>query len=459
MLWDYDCYGRLPGHIDALDVGAFTARGELMSVAAAKEFFLLTEWSEGATYHKDLERMAGATKPTALDRKRTGALAGYLADIHRVKQADPQLYRRRLRELLGHGECIMGLTDSYPDRFAFITEDLLQRIEVACNVWRWRLRSRHARLSQVHGDFHPWNVLFRHGTDFSVLDRSRGEWGEPADDVTSMSINYLFFSLCRHGTLRGALEVAFHSFWETYLARSRDHEVLEATAPFFRVSRVGAGESALVSETHRDRAAENLPVHRECPGDGALRPGGCEPLLRMSDVMTRTPFAIWLTGLPASGKSSIVARLVPRLESLGSPVEVLESDAVRRMLTPEASYSHEERDLFYRALAFMGSRLVAHGVSVIFDATASRREYREFARSLIPRLLEISIECPLEVCMQRDKKGTYKRGLEGGSSTVPGLQAPYEAPVSPALAIDTTVVSPDAAAERILELIRSPLRS
>lgn len=233
MLWDYDCYGRLPGHIDALDVGAFTARDELISVAAAKEFFLLTEWSEGATYHKDLERMAGATKPTALDRKRTGALAGYLADIHRVKQTDPQLYRRRLRELLGHGECIMGLTDSYPDRFAFITEDLLSRIEVACNVWRWRLRSRHARLSQVHGDFHPWNVLFRHGTDFSVLDRSRGEWGEPADDVTSMSINYLFFSLCRHGTLKGALEVAFHSFWETYLARSRDHEVLEATAPFF----------------------------------------------------------------------------------------------------------------------------------------------------------------------------------------------------------------------------------
>jgi hypothetical protein len=130
MLWDYDCYGRLPGHIDALDVGAFTARGELMSVAAAKEFFLLTEWSEGATYHKDLERMAGATKPTALDRKRTGALAGYLADIHRVKQADPQLYRRRLRELLGHGECIMGLTDSYPT-------GLPSSRKTFCNASRW----------------------------------------------------------------------------------------------------------------------------------------------------------------------------------------------------------------------------------------------------------------------------------------------------------------------------------
>ena len=175
--------------------------------------------------------------------------------------------------------------------------------------------------------------------------------------------------------------------------------------------------------------------------------------------MTPLPFALWLTGLPASGKSSIVARLLPRLESCGVPVEVLESDAVRRMLTPEASYSSEERDLFYRALAFMGSRLVAHGVSVIFDATASRREYREFARSLIPSLLEVSIECPLEVCMQRDKKGTYKRGLEGESSTVPGLQTPYEAPTSPVLTIDTTVTSPAAAAEQILDVIRSRHRS
>ncbi|GMV48491.1 MAG: aminoglycoside phosphotransferase family protein [Nitrospira sp.] len=233
MLWDYACYSRLPKHIAALDVGAFTARNDLMSVAAAKEFFLLTQWSEGETYNKDLERLAQAAKPTAMDRKRVTALADYLATIHRVKHRDPQLYRRRLRELLGHGECIMGLTDSYPDRFAFISQELLESIETACNRWRWRLRAKHARLSQVHGDFHPWNVLFRRGTDFSVLDRSRGEWGEPADDVTSMSINYLFFSLCRHGTLTGSLETLFQSFWERYLTQSGDRAVLETTAPFF----------------------------------------------------------------------------------------------------------------------------------------------------------------------------------------------------------------------------------
>lgn len=233
MLWDYDSYGRLPGHVKAVDVGAFTKQGELMSVAPATEYFVLTEWSEGTSYHRDLERLAAAARPTALDRKRTEALAGYLARIHRVKKRDQQLYRRRMRELLGHGECIMGLTDSYPDRYGFITQDLLRMIETACNEWRWRLRSKGARLSQVHGDFHPWNVLFKSGADFAVLDRSRGEWGEPADDVTSMSINYLFFSLCRHGKLKGPLEVLFRSFWDTYLARSRDKGVLSAAAPFF----------------------------------------------------------------------------------------------------------------------------------------------------------------------------------------------------------------------------------
>ncbi len=144
---------------------------------------------------------------------------------------------------------------------------------------------------------------------------------------------------------------------------------------------------------------------------------------------------------------------------MGMPVEVLESDAVRLILTPNAGYATEERDLFYRALAFMGSRLLAHGVDVIFDATASRRVYREFARTLMPQILEVSIECPLEVCMERDKKGTYRRGLEGTSSTVPGMQVPYEAPLLPDLAIDTTVVLPDAAAEQIQTLILSRLHA
>jgi hypothetical protein len=76
-------------------------------------------------------------------------------------------------------------------------------------------------------------VLFRTGTDFAVLDRSRGEWGEPADDVTSMTINYLFFSLCRWGRLRGPFEVLFRLLWDVYIESSGDDDVTKAAAPFF----------------------------------------------------------------------------------------------------------------------------------------------------------------------------------------------------------------------------------
>lgn len=172
----------------------------------------------------------------------------------------------------------------------------------------------------------------------------------------------------------------------------------------------------------------------------------------MSDDSSQA-FAIWITGLPASGKSTIVRALTPRLEASGFIVEVLESDEIRRVLTPEATYSQAERDLFYRALGLMGARLVAHGVTVLFDATASRREYRAFARGLIPRFIEVAVECPLEVCMQRDYKGTYARGLYGESATVPGLQSSYEQPDNPDLVIDTTMVQALSAAEMIMRVV------
>jgi len=161
-------------------------------------------------------------------------------------------------------------------------------------------------------------------------------------------------------------------------------------------------------------------------------------------------FAVWLTGLPASGKSTIAAALRARLEARNLRVEVLESDAVRRVLTPAPSYSHEERAFFYRALALMGSRMVAHGIPVLFDATANRRIYRDFARSLIPRFLEVAVECPLEVCMARDRKGTYQKGLAGQSTTVPGLQDLYEPPLAPEVRIDSTRMTAAAAADLIV---------
>ncbi|MDF0642528.1 MAG: phosphotransferase [Nitrospira sp.] len=233
LLWDYESYGRLPRHVKALDVGAFTADQKMFSVSRAHEFFVLNEWAEGTGYQADLERLRKGHSLRQLDRQRTVTLARYLAKIHARKRRDPDLYKRRLRELIGHGECIMGLTDSYPTRPGFITKRLLRTIEDSCNRRRWQLRDEGDRLSQVHGDFHPYNVLFRTGTDFSVLDRSRGEWGEPADDVTAMTMNYVLNSLIQWGKLQGPFEILFRRFWEAYVEASGDQEVMAAAAPFF----------------------------------------------------------------------------------------------------------------------------------------------------------------------------------------------------------------------------------
>jgi hypothetical protein len=233
LLWEHDAFNRLPGHLRSIDVGAFRADGSATSLGAAEEFFLLTEYAEGRGYFEDLIRIRDGVSFNDLDIQRAGALCNYLVKIHRTGGDNPGLYVRRIRELVGHAECIMGLIDSYPDRQDIVPQKLLQDLEQRSVDWRWRLKNRVHRLRQVHGDFHPWNILFQEGAEFCLLDRSRGEWGEPADDVTCLTMNYLFFSLQRSGRLEGNFETLFRRFWERYLLDSGDTEILEVSAPFF----------------------------------------------------------------------------------------------------------------------------------------------------------------------------------------------------------------------------------
>jgi aminoglycoside phosphotransferase (APT) family kinase protein len=231
LLWDHSSFNKLPRHVRSMDVGAWRKDGSAVSLGDAEEFFTLTEYVEGRGHFEDFMRMLRDPKLEQLDIARCDALCDYLVDIHRTKSRETGLYVRRIRELIGNSECIMGLIDSYPDRLD-IRKFELQDIEQRCVEWRWRLKDRVHRLSQVHGDFHPWNILFREGTDFQVIDRSRGEWGEPADDVTCLTMNYLFFSLQRSGRLEGNFESLFMRFWERYLKESGDTEILRVAAPF-----------------------------------------------------------------------------------------------------------------------------------------------------------------------------------------------------------------------------------
>jgi len=234
LLWQHSAFNKLPKHVRSIDVGAFTVNGKgIKSLGKCGEFFLLTEYVDGTLYHFDLDRIKAKGEMADLDEKRCLALSDYLVEIHSVKRDAPWLYVRRTRELVGHGECIMGLLDSYPPQLDFVQENELIDVERNCVVWRWRLKRKAHRLSQVHGDFHPWNVVFHEGTDFTVLDRSRGEWGEPADDVTAMTINYIFYSLQKYGELAGVFDRLFRLFWENYLRKTEDWEILEVVQPFY----------------------------------------------------------------------------------------------------------------------------------------------------------------------------------------------------------------------------------
>ena len=235
LLWQHHAFNTLPKHVRSLDVGYVATDGRMASASDADEFFIVCERVEGVEYVNDLKRLKEGAALRDLDRERVAALASYLTEIHAVKSEESHLYVRRIRELVGHSECIFGLTDSYPPENQFITGKELSEIEKRCIDWRWKLKEQTKRLCQVHGDFHPWNVLFREGTDFTALDRSRGEWGEAADDVSAMAINYLFFGLLKTGgtVLDKDFKELFDLFFDTYLKKTGDYELLRVIQPFF----------------------------------------------------------------------------------------------------------------------------------------------------------------------------------------------------------------------------------
>jgi adenylylsulfate kinase len=167
-------------------------------------------------------------------------------------------------------------------------------------------------------------------------------------------------------------------------------------------------------------------------------------------------FALWLTGIPASGKSSITRELVKQLNARHVPVVVLESDEMRKILTPAPTYSDEERSRFYRALVLIGALITRNGVNVIFDATANKRAYRDQARQIINKFVEAYVICPQDICIQRDPKGIYAQAALKIATNVPGIQAAYEPPVNPELTLDGQAL-PSLEAARIVDNLKQLL--
>ena len=226
-------YNDMPKHVKAVDVlGESPVR--LISLKDAREFYMIMEEAEGESYFEDLDAILKRGSLSELDMERAKRLALFLYDIHRLRydgDAAQVLYRRRIRDLIGHGECIMGIIDAY-GRTEFTTDRELTDYARKCLSWWGKIRNRSERLCRVHGDYHPGNIWFQ-GDDFTVLDRSRGSWGEAACDAACLGINYVYYAIKERGTCEGPFAELFRLFLKTYLEKTEDDAFFEVAQPFF----------------------------------------------------------------------------------------------------------------------------------------------------------------------------------------------------------------------------------
>ncbi len=174
----------------------------------------------------------------------------------------------------------------------------------------------------------------------------------------------------------------------------------------------------------------------------------------------RQGWCVWVTGLPGSGKSVVSEALLNLLGQEGIRAQLLSTDALRKVLTPKPSYSLEERDRVYATLIYFAKLLTGNGVNVVIDATGNLRRFRDNARRQVRKFIEAYLECPMEVCMDREAqrrkthfapRKIYRRGLKGEAPTVPGIGQPYEPPVNPEVTVNTAKCSPQETARKILQ--------
>lgn len=169
--------------------------------------------------------------------------------------------------------------------------------------------------------------------------------------------------------------------------------------------------------------------------------------------MKRQGFTVWLTGLPSSGKSTLARMLQRELDEAGLAVEVLDGDEIRQRLTKGLGFSKEDRDENIRRIAYVAKLLTRVGGITITAAISPFQEARERARAEIGNFVEVYVECPLSVCMQRDVKGLYAKAVRGEIPNFTGISDPYEPPVQPEVIVHTERESHEESLAKILEKV------
>ena len=166
--------------------------------------------------------------------------------------------------------------------------------------------------------------------------------------------------------------------------------------------------------------------------------------------------ALWFTGLPSAGKSTIAHALEEKLYQAGCRTFVLDGDNIRHGLCGDLGFAESDREENIRRIGELAKLFVEAGTIVLTAFVSPFRRDRERARGLLLHgdFLEIFCRCPIEVCEQRDPKGHYRRARAGQIKDFTGVSAPYEEPGDPELVLDTATLSIAASVERVEQLLR-----
>jgi len=174
--------------------------------------------------------------------------------------------------------------------------------------------------------------------------------------------------------------------------------------------------------------------------------------------MKHEGFTIWFTGMSGAGKSTLAERLIARLRESNAKVELLDGDVVRTNLSQGLGFSKADRDTNILRIGFVSHLLSRNGVIAVVAAISPYRETRDEVKRRIGSFVEVFVDCPLDVLVERDTKGLYKRALAGEVGHFTGVSDPYEPPTDPCVVVRSDRESIDESLDKIwLELAKRGL--